>query len=137
MIFQKLSTDQQGVCQNQHASYSLNSKCWRSLGRWPLFFLPEIVAQIWLDPLRGFRGHWATFINNFFQKIHFFMLFWAPRRVFLTSNSLNDLGGQKKHTHVKTPWILNKVSENKFFVGCMVWSWCWYHQDPNYIHRFL
>ena len=40
---------------------------------------------------------------------------------FLTSNSLHDLGGQKKnYAHVKTPRILNKFNEVKFSVGCMV-----------------
>ena len=28
-------------------------------------FLPEVIAQIWLDPLKGFWGWWETFINNF------------------------------------------------------------------------
>ena len=30
-------------------------------------FLPEVVAQIWLDPSGGFWGCWATFIKKFFQ----------------------------------------------------------------------
>ena len=33
----------------------------------------------------------------------------------------NEVRGQKKHAHVKTPEILNKFPENKFFVECMVW----------------
>ena len=60
-------------------------------GRWDVFFLPEVVAQIWLDPLRDFWGCWTTFIQNFFRKIHSFMLLGQ----FLTSNSLHNLGGQK------------------------------------------
>ena len=27
--------------------------------------LPEVVTQIWLDPLRGFWGCWETFIKHF------------------------------------------------------------------------
>ena len=30
-------------------------------------FLPEVVAQIWLDPLWGLWGCWETFIWYFFQ----------------------------------------------------------------------
>ena len=41
--------------------------------------------------------------------------FW-PLTASMTSEVKNN------HAHVKTPGILNKVSENKFFVGCMVWS---------------
>ena len=43
-------------------------------GHWDVFFLPEVVAQIWLDPLGCFWGCWTPFIENFFRKIHFFML---------------------------------------------------------------
>jgi hypothetical protein len=40
--------------------------------------------------------------------------------VFLASNSLNNLEGQKKHVHIKTPGILNKYDKNKNSVGCVV-----------------
>ena len=51
----------------------------------------DVIAQIWLDPLRGFWGRWLTFLKTFFQLINFLMLF----GVFLASNSLHDIGGKK------------------------------------------
>ena len=42
----------------------------------------EVIAQIWLDPLRAFWGRWTTFVKNFFQKIYSFMLFWHSEEGF-------------------------------------------------------
>ena len=39
---------------------------------------------------------------------------------FLASNSLHDLGGQKKYAYVITQDICNKFIEVNFWVGCMV-----------------
>ena len=90
------------VCSTQQQQYSvlrmlliIQPQLWE---HWPLSFLFEVLAQIWLDPLRGFWGCWTTFIKNLFQKICSFKLsnpleevFWP----FLASNSLNNLRGQK------------------------------------------
>ena len=47
-------------------------------GRWDVSFLSEVVAQIWLGPLRGFWGCWETFIEFFFYiYINSFMPFLA------------------------------------------------------------
>ena len=51
-------------------------------------FLLEVVAQIWLDPLRASLGCWETFIKYFFWWINSFM-------PFLASNCLHNLWGQK------------------------------------------
>ena len=40
---------------------------------------------------------------------------------FLASNSLHNLGGQNNYVHATMEGILNKISEIKFSVGCMVW----------------
>ena len=59
-------------------------------------FLSEVVAQIWLDPLRGFWGCWETLIKYVLFLInHLFHAFFGLRGVFLVSNSLHEVGGQK------------------------------------------
>ena len=44
-----------------------SNQIWATTSEVAVSFLPEVVAQVWLDPLRGFWGFSATFIKNFFQ----------------------------------------------------------------------
>ena len=55
-------------------------RSFRSLG---CIFLSDVVAQIWLDPLRSFWGCWETFIRYvFFDKSTLSCLFWPLKGVF-------------------------------------------------------
>ena len=86
-------------------------------GHWDVFFSPEIVVQIWLDPLRSFWGHWTTFTKNFLQKIHSFMLFWPSYEGFwpLTASITSEV--KNNYNHVTMERILNKIRE--FFFSRM------------------
>ena len=84
----------------------------------------EVIAKIWLDPLRGFWDHWTTFINSYFQKIYSFMpLFLPPEEDFwpLTASILSPV--KNNYDHVTMGWILNKISKKKFSVRCMILLW--------------
>ena len=84
----------------------------------------EVIAQIWLDLLRDFWGHWKTFIKSFFHKIHSFLLCWPSEDDFwpLTASITSEV--KNNYNHVTMEGILNKISEIKLSVGCMVWPWC-------------
>ena len=91
-------------------------------------FYPEVVVQIWLDPLWGFLGCWATFIKKLLNS---FMPFLASEGCFLTLAATMRSEVKKNYAHVKPQWILNKFCQKKFSVGCLVWSWLrsWLCQD--------
>ena len=48
------------------------------------------------------------------------MPFWVLEKGFWLLAASITLEVKNNHAHVKTPGILNKFHENKFFVGCMV-----------------
>ena len=54
----------------------------------PIFQTSEIIAQIWLDPLRDFCGHchWITFFKKLFSL----------KSWFFATSSLHNLGDQKQ-----------------------------------------
>ena len=83
-------------------------------------FFPEVVAQIWLDPIRGFWGCWKTFIKHFFQYINSFMPFLASEGCFWPLTASITLEVKNDHAYVITQGICNKFIEVNFCVGCMV-----------------
>ena len=79
-------------------------------GRGDVSFLYEVVAQIWLDKLRSFRGCWETFIKYLFLINHLFHAFFGLWGVFLASNSLHNL-----YTIVQ--WKENKFAMLKLVIN--------------------
>ena len=82
----------------------------------------EVVAQIWLDPPRGFWGCRTTFIKYFFQKMYSFMLF-GLQGEFLASNSLHNLRDHKWSCPCYNPKNFEQIEIN-YPVGSIFWLWC-------------
>jgi hypothetical protein len=82
---------------------------------WDIAFLSEIVAQIWLDPLRRFlRLLIFFFIKYYFDKSTLSCLFW-PDGCFwpLTASMISEV--KNNYAYVITQDICNKLIE----LGCM------------------
>ena len=67
-----------------------------------IFCSPEVIAQTWLDPLRGSWSQWTTFITTFFSKNQLLLAFW-PSKDFLPQ-TVPITSVLKNHVHLTMQW---------------------------------
>ena len=87
--------------------------------------LPQVIAQIWLDPSRGFWSCWATVIKHCFQLIYSFIPFLASQGCFWRWKS-------KKICLCKTLMIFEQIQWTKVFCRMYKidpWLRLWFCQD--------
>ena len=99
------------------------------LGGCSCIFLTQGRSSNLIWSVRGFlrllsNFHWTLFSINWLLHAIFDL-----GGVFLASNSLHDLWGQKNHAHVYPYRNLRNFSEINFSIGPMVWPWIavWVH----------
>ena len=84
-------------------------------------FLPWGCSLNMIESVKGFM----RLLSNFYYKL--FSIKWllnatfGPSGVFLAPNSLHEVKVKKNYAHFETYRILNKFSEIKYSLGCMVW----------------
>ena len=83
---------------------------------WGLIFCSfEVIAQIWLEPLRDFWGCWTTFVKNVFSKNLLLYAFLAFRGECLASNSLHNLIVKKWSCPCYKPKNFEQIHWSKLF----------------------
>ena len=85
----------------------------------------ELIDRMGIDVAQPYvrEAVWYNFYQTLFSIHQLLHAIFGLRGVFLTSNSLHNLGGQKGslHAYVITQGICNRFIEVNFCVGCMVW----------------